>query len=189
VTRDTELESWQQEWREHTEPLPELKKKIKRQNLRTAVRIAAVGIGLVLSTTAAWLGRGSFVSGLAAGMWFASIVMGGYAWRVRRGAWRPSAQTTLAYAELAYKRALAKARILRFAFYFLLTAAVLFAGFAAWIWKTASDQWLLALVVAGMVAELILMRYFARRNLREVEKSKKLLDQTGQGSDVLHTER
>jgi hypothetical protein len=189
VTRDTELETWQQEWREHTEPLPELKKKIKRQNLRTGMAIAAIGVGLIVSTTAALLGRGSFISGLATGMWFASIVMGGYAWRVRRGAWRPSAQTTLAYADLAHKRALAKTRILRFAFYFLLTATILFAGFAAWIWKTASDQWLLELVVAGMVAELFLMRYFAGRNRREVEKSKTLLDQTGQGSDVLHTER
>ena len=189
MTRDIELESWQQEWRDQTEPLPELKKKIKRQNLRTALAIVAVVVGLALSTAAALRGHGSFMSGLATGMWFACIVMGGYAWRVRRGAWKPSAQTTLAYAELANKRALAKARTLRFAFYFLLTATVLFAGFAAWLWRTASDKWLLALVLTGMVAELCWMRYLARRNRREVEKTRKLLAQITQGSDIIQTER
>jgi hypothetical protein len=29
MTTDAELERWQREWREHTDPLPELKKKIR----------------------------------------------------------------------------------------------------------------------------------------------------------------
>ena len=37
MTSDLELETWQREWQEQTEPLPELKKKIKRQNLQTVL--------------------------------------------------------------------------------------------------------------------------------------------------------
>ena len=53
MTTDTELERWQQEWREHTDPLPELKKKIRRQNWQTAAAIVAICACIVLSTLAA----------------------------------------------------------------------------------------------------------------------------------------
>lgn len=189
MIKDTELEAWQQEWRDQTEPLPELKNKIRRQNLRTVVAIGAISVCLAFSTAAALAGWGSFVSGLATGMWVASVLLGSYAWRARRGSWKPAAQTTLAYAELAYKRSVAKGRILRFAFYFLLTAAVLYAGFVIWRWRATSERNLLGLVLAAMVAELFLMLYLARRNRRNVEEARKLVDQTNQYSDVVQTER
>ena len=53
MTTDTELERWQQEWREHTDPLPELKKKIRRQNWQTAAAIVAICVCFVLATLAA----------------------------------------------------------------------------------------------------------------------------------------
>jgi len=187
VNTDTELEAWQREWREQTEPLPELKKKIKRQNLRTLLAIAATVICLVLSTTEALRGRGSFMTGLALGIWFASLSMGSYAWWVRRGAWKPEAQTTRAYAELAYKRAVARAGTLRFGFYFLLIATILYAAFAASIWRTASGAtWL---VLFGMVIELFFFSYLRRRKRRDVEEARELMDQTNQDSDVIPTER
>jgi hypothetical protein len=189
LTRDTELETWQQEWREQTEPLPALKKKIKRQNVRTAVAVAAIAVLLAFSTTQALLHHGSFMSGLATGLWFASLLMGGYGWRVRRGAWKPTAQTTQAYVELAYKRAVAKARTLRFAFYFLLTAAVLYAGFVAWNWKATSEKRLLGLVLAGMVIELFFLRHCARRKRQEIEETRKVMDQVNQYADIVQTER
>jgi hypothetical protein len=43
VTIDAELETWRREWRDRAEPLPELKKKIKRQNLQT------IAAGIVLA--------------------------------------------------------------------------------------------------------------------------------------------
>jgi hypothetical protein len=193
VSTDAELETWQREWRDQTEPLPELKKKIKRQNLRTFAAVVAICVCLVFSTVSALRGHSSFMAGLATGLWFASLSMGGYAWRVRRGSWRPTAQTTLAYAELAYQRALAKARILRFAFYFLLTATILYAGFVAWeaAWhaRTFSGKGLLLLVLAGMVAELFLFRHLARRQKKEIEKTGKLLEVTREDSEFRLTER
>jgi len=187
VTVDTELETWQREWRDQTEPLPELKKKIKRQNLRIVAAIAAVGVCLVSSTTQALRGRSSFMGGLAAGVWLASLLMGGYAWWVRRGAWKPTAQTTLAYAELSYKRAVARARTLRFAFYFLLAATVLYAAYAAWDWRAFPRQG--PFVLAGMVLELFLFKHFRRRQRKEIEKTRKLMELTNEYSEVRRTER
>lgn len=185
MTVDTELAAWQQEWREHTEPLPELKKKIKRQNARMATAVGLTVVCLIFSTTEAWLGRGSFMAGLAVGIWFASLSMGGYSWWVRRGAWKPTAQTTLAYAELSYKRAVARARTLRFAFYFLLVTTILYAGFAIWDWKAFPA----GPVLAAMVIELFFFRHVSRRQKRHVEEASKLMEQTREYSDVAPTER
>lgn len=174
MSNDTELEIWRQEWRDQTEPLPELRKKIKRQNLRTAAAIVAIGVCLAVSTSVALKTRSPFMAGLAAGIVFASVFMGGYAWWVRRGAWKPTAQTTLAYAELVHRRAIARARIVRFAFYFLLIATVLLAGFVAWNWKNfhARD----GVIIAAMTVELFFMKHFGERKQREIEATRKLID-------------
>lgn len=174
MSNDTELEIWRQEWRDQTEPLPELRKKIKRQNLRTAAVIIAIGVCLAVSTLVALKTRSPFMAGLAAGIAFASVFMGGYAWWVRRGAWKPTAQTTLAYAELVHRRAIARARIVRFAFYFLLIATVLLAGFVAWNWKNfhARD----GVIIAAMTVELFFMKHFGERKQREIEATRKLID-------------
>lgn len=189
MNTDTELEVWQGEWRQQTEPLPELKRKIKRQNLRTWLAVAAIAVCLLFSTTEALRGRGSFMAGLASGLWFASLLLGGYGWWVRRGSWRPTAQTTRAYVELTYKRAVARGRILRFALYFLLTATILYAGFAAWNWKASSEKWLPALVLAGMVIELFVLRHCGRRQRQEIEKTRGLMEATGEYSEFKLTER
>lgn len=176
MTVDTELETWRREWRSQPEPLPELKKKIKRQNQRTIGAIAAICVCLALSTVEAMRTRSSFIAGLATGLWFASLFLGSYAWWVRRGAWKPTAQTTLAFLELSYKRAVAKARTIRFSFYFLLTVTILYGAFVTWNWKTFSARE--AVVLVGIVTELFLFRYYGRRKKREIEETKKLLDQT-----------
>ena len=171
---DTELENWQREWREHTEPLPELKKKIKRQNWRTAGAIVAICVCFVSATVFALRTHSAFLAGGAAGIAFASIVLGGYALHVRRGAWKPSANTTLAYAELTHKRAVARARILSFTFYFLLCVALLFSGFVGWNWRRAHPRDFL--IDAALIAELFFIKWQQRRKLSEVQETKKLVD-------------
>jgi hypothetical protein len=174
VTTDTELETWRREWRDQTEPLPELKKKILRQNLRTVAAVGAICVCLALSTVEALRSRSAFIAGLAVGIGFASLVSGTYAWWVRRGAWKPTAQTTLAYAELSYKRAIAKSRTLRFSFCFLLLATALFTAFVAWNWKhfAARD----GLIISAMGIEAFFLRHYGRRKRREIEETKKLID-------------
>jgi len=100
---------------------------------------------------------------------------------VRRGAWKPAAQTTLAYAELAYKRAIATARTTRFSFRFLVIVVALYAGVGVWHWKTFSAVY--ALILVAMVAELFLLDYNRRRALRGLEESKALFEQTKEIAD------
>lgn len=173
MTTDLELETWKQEWRDQTEPLPELKKKIKRQNLRTAAAIIAVCVCLAFSTVEALRHRSPFMAGVAAGIAFAGLFVGGYAWRARRGAWRPTAQTTLAYAELCHRRAIARARILHFSFRFLLVATVLLALLVGWNWRHfhARD----GIILAALVVELFVFKRLGRRKVREVEETGKLV--------------
>jgi hypothetical protein len=187
VTVDTELEVWRREWREQTEPFPALKRKIHRQNLRIGAAVAAIVILLVLSTIEAARTGNAFLAGLASGLAFAGVVQGGYSWRVRRGAWRPAAQTTLAYAELAYKRAVANARSTRFAFWFLLVTLAAYAGFAIWHWRSFTAT--AALVVAAIVIELFLLDYKRRRAAGAVEPARKLWEQTKQSEEIESKER
>jgi len=174
MTTDTELESWQREWRTNTEPMPELKKKIKRQDQQTVAAIIAVCVCLAVSIIAAVYRHSYFMAGTAAGIGFASVIMGGYILRVRRGSWKPAAQTTLAYAELSHKRAIAKIRTLHFGFYFLLCATVLFTGFLA---LSSNHIHRRDMIVAGlMVAELFYFKQLQRRKQQEVIETKKLID-------------
>ena len=182
MTVDIEIETWRREWQSQTEPLPKLKRKIQRQNLRTIAGVVLMCACLAVSTTEALRTRSSFMAGLAAGLWFAGLVLGSYAWWVQRGAWKPAAQTTQGYLELSYKRAVAKARTLRFSFYFLLAAIVVLAPFLLWSWKTLRGIGVLAL--AALVAELFLFRYLERRKKLEIEETKKLLEQSDERSDV-----
>jgi Flp pilus assembly protein TadB len=182
TTIDLELAAWRRDWSTETEPLPELKRKIRRQNLRITVVVAALCVCLALSTIAAVRTRSSFMAGLATGMWFASLSLGSYAWWVRRGAWRPTAQTTLAYLELSYRRAIARARTLRFSFYFLLAGIVLSAAFFAWNWQQFTTTE--ALILAALVAELFFFSHKARRNKQEIKEMQKLLEQTKESLDV-----
>ena len=178
MTVDAELDVWRREWREETEPFPALKRKIRRQNLRIVAAVAAIVVCLIVSTVEAVRTGNDFLAGLASGLAFAGIVQGAYSWWVRRGAWKPAAQTTLAYAELAYKRAIATARTTRFSFRFLVIAVALYAGVAAWHWKTFSSVY--ALILVAMAAELFLLDYKRRRAQRGLEESKRLFEQTKQ---------
>jgi hypothetical protein len=173
---DIELETWRREWHTYTEPLPELKRKIRRQNLQMIAAVAIICVCLALSTIEALRTQSSFIAGLAAGLWFTSLLVGSYAWWVRRRTWNPTAQTTAAYLELSYRRTIAKARTIRFSFYFLLSATVLFAVHSAWNWRAFSTRE--ALIFAAFVSELFLFRHYRRRKKREIEETRKLMEQT-----------
>jgi hypothetical protein len=185
VNIDTELATWQQEWRAQTEQLPDVRKKIRRQDRQTMIAIALAGVCMVLSVLAAWRTHRAFYSGLAAGIWFSCLTMGAYVWRVRRGTWKPAAQTTVAYIELWHKRAVAKERIARFAFRFLFAATILYASFVTWTWKDFSAA--SAAILAILVAELFLFDHIARKKRQEIKTTQKLLESSGESSEVPFT--
>lgn len=181
MTVDTELETWRREWQSQTEPLPKLKKKIRRQNLRDIAGITLLCACLAFSTTEALRTRTSFMVGLAAGLWFTGLFLGSYNWWVRRGTWKPEAQTTLAYLELSYKRAVAKARTIRLSIYVCLAAIVVLGPFLLWNWRILHG--LGVVVAAGLLTEVIVFRYLERRKKKEIEETRKLLEQADEGSD------
>lgn len=175
MTSDLELETWQREWREQTEPLPELKKKIKRQNLHTVLAVVAICACLIVSTVWALRSGSSFMFGVASGIGFAGSLAGSYGLWLRRGAWRPTAQTTLAYAELSHKRAVARVRLLHFMFLLLLTTTVLLAGFVSWNWRhfhLLRD----GVILAALVVELFYIRHKENRKKLEIPETQKLID-------------
>lgn len=174
MTVDTELEAWQRDWRAQAEPLPQLKRQIKRQNLRMVAAVTVISVCLALSAAAAIWRQSSFMAGLATGIWVACLSVGAYTWRVRRGAWKPAAQTTLGYAELSYKRAVAKLKTLRFSFWFLVGAIVLYAFVAAWDWRSFRVS--RGIILAAIVAEAFALKRYGRRKQQEVEETKRLLD-------------
>jgi hypothetical protein len=173
----TELETWRREWREVSDPLPDLKKKIRRQNRRMVLVVAILCFCLAASTVAALRTGNSFLSGLAAGLWVTSVLSGCCSWWVRRGTWRPAAQTTRAFLELSYKRAVAKSQTIRFCVYFLAIAMLLYAGALLYFWSTSSLKPLGLLVFAAMIAELFFLRRLGRRKQREVQETRRLLEQ------------
>lgn len=173
MTSDTELQNWKEEWRERTGPLPQWKARIRRQNLWMAGSAALLGVALALSTGWALRAGGSFAAGLASGMWLATVALGGYGWWVRRGAWKPGAQTTLAYMELAHRRAVAKARQLRFSSLLLLAVMVPIAIFLAWSRGGLGMRELALLAACGI--ELIFFHRYRRRKEREAERTRQLI--------------
>jgi hypothetical protein len=174
VTVDNELETWKVQWRAESEPLPRLKKKVERQNLKGALGVLAICACFAFAVVEALRTRNSFWEGLAIGIAIASVVLGSFTWWVKRGAWKPAAKTTLGYAELLHKRAVAKSRTLRFAFHFLLVATILFAAFLAWNWKSfrvTRD----AAVMAAMALEMLWFWRLRKRVQHEAGQLKQLI--------------
>ncbi len=179
---DLELESWRREWRSASAPLPDLKRRIRRQNARMGAAAALLVVCLAVSTTAALRGAGAFWSGLATGLWATALLVGTYAWWVRRGSWAPSADTTRAYLELAWRRAVAKERTLGFSVGMLLIAVALYGGFVALTPGHVSA--LSAAVLAALLLEVPLLTWLRRRNRHERDETRRLLDQTLEARDA-----
>lgn len=174
---DAELQSWSQEWRADADLLPDLRKKIRRQNRLMLLSAVLLGSLMLLSAATAYYRRDSFTLGFATGLWTAALLAGGYALWVRRGAWKPVSQTTEAYAALVHGRAVAKFRTVRFSGTLLLIAVLLYTGYSAATWKHMSSRsrQLAGAVSVAMILELGFLGWYARRKKREADKTKNLL--------------
>lgn len=179
MNTDIELDAWRAEWRERAAPLPDLRRRIRRENLRMAGAAVMLVVCLAASTLAGLRSPGSFWAGMATGVWATALLVGTYAVWVRRGAWRPSAQTTQAYLELSARRGVAKERTLRLAFRLLLVALASYSGYLALSARRIEPrEWVIVIL---MVLEVFLFVHLRRRNRRGLEETRGLIELTSDG--------
>ena len=178
MNADVELESWRREWSVDTEPLPELKRRVRAQDRRMG-RAAVVAAACLAAGTALAIGHpfGSGWGGFAVGLWASSAIGFGWAFWVRRGTWKPEAETTGAYVDLLHRRAIATVRKLVFLRRAALVTLVGYGVFLAWtrhfsLWSGA--------IVAGLAFESLWMRALEGRRRRDVEAAAALVVQVSQ---------
>ena len=188
MIEDRELESWRAEWRQATLPLPEIHRKIKWQNRRFYLSLVAAAIAfvgaLVLSVVAVRQEPSPERIAWAAGIWVLAFGSAAYRLWNQRGTWRPATQSTRAFLDLSRKRALAKIRSVRVAFYVIPAWLVFCAGIVAWRWNVfAADikahpvDYLLSLgaVVVMMLLVFLYLAWVHRRQLRELDEAERFL--------------
>ena len=165
---DLELESWRREWSVDTEPLPELKRRVRAQNRRLALGVLAIACCVAIGTAIALRHPlDSGWGGFAVGLWAASLVGVGYALWVRRGTWEPASPTTGAYLDLLHRRARAEVRKIVFLRRVLLV--VLIGYTALLLWKGWHLGVRSALLIAAFALEGWWMRGLERRRRRDLE--------------------
>ena len=173
MSLDLEMESWRQEWSVATEPLPELKRRIRAQNRRLVAGTLAIAACLAMATLLAVAHPTSGWRGFAFGVWIASLVGVGYALWARRGTWTPATQTTRAYLVLLHQRAVAtlsKTVFLRRA------VLVVLAAYGAFLlWRRGPITMTTGLVVAALVAESLWMRALERKRRRAVDEAARMV--------------
>lgn len=190
MIEDRELESWRAEWRQATLPLPEIHKKIKRQNRRFYLSLVAAALAfvgaLIFSIVAVRQEPSPERIAWAVGIWILALGSGAYRLWNQRGTWRPATQSTRAFLDLSRKRALAKIRSVRVAFYVIPAWLVFCAGIVAWRWnvfgpdmKAHPTDYLLAFgaVVVILLLAFLYLAWVRRRQIAELKEAEQLLQE------------
>jgi Na+/melibiose symporter-like transporter len=188
TTEDHELQAWKQEWQaEVAGPLPQLKKRVR---LQTARMIASNLIGLILGVgvliyaaravrrhptpqTIVW-GAAVLLFLLASGIFIV--------WN-QIGIWRVETHSTLAYAELSYKRALTKIRKTRFILVIIVCEAAFDLAYIVW------SDWLqtgfhpgvfvidLTRGSAALLATWLFVKWYGRRKAHQLEQARRFMEE------------
>jgi hypothetical protein len=190
MIQDRELESWRAEWRQATLPLPEIHRKIKWQNRRFYLSLLAAAVAfvgaLVLSVVSVRQEPSPERIAWAVGIWVLVFGCGVYRLWNQRGTWRPATQSTRAFIDLSRKRALAKIRSIRVAYYVISAWLIFCTGIVIWRWGTFAPDikahpldYLLALgaVVAIMLLAFLYLAWVRRRKYAELKEAERLLEE------------
>jgi hypothetical protein len=84
--------------------------------------------------------------------------------------------------ELAHRRAVAKARQLRFSSFLLLAATLLFALFVAWDSKLRLRD---IAIIGALGLEWVFFRHYERRKRREVKQTKELIEDMKESAEAV----
>jgi hypothetical protein len=180
VSLDLELNAWRRDWSVDTEPLPELKRRVRAQDRRlgigAVVLVACLAAGAALGLSQPF---DSWWGGFAVGLWGACTLGVVTVLWVRRGTWRPAAETTDAYLTLLHRRAIAQVRKIVIFRRAMLVTVLGYAAFLAWHPHLTVAS---GFVMLGLVAEMFWLRSVERRRRRDVEDAAALMDRTLDGA-------
>jgi hypothetical protein len=188
TTKDRELELWKQEWQaEASGSLPQLKKRVRFQTARMiASNLLGLGLGVgVLIYATRVVERHpdpqTIVWGLAVLLfWIAGTIF--IVWN-QIGIWQVETESTRAYAELSYKRALTKVRKTRFLLA-LLSFGVTF-DFVYLLWQDWALIGLhstvffahLARMAAVLLPVWLFIKWYGRRKVHQAEQARRLMEE------------
>jgi hypothetical protein len=189
MIEDRELDTWREQWGSVAEPLPEMQRKIKRQNLRFVFSnlLAAIGfVGGLIFAVLVWHEQSRLGTGWAVGVCILMFVCAGYRVWAQRGTWRPETQSTRAFVELWHRRVVARIRLLRMASYIVPAWIVFCALLTVVNWTTIGPdfkahpaEWLAPLVASFLVLPVIFFwsAWYRRRKLAELDQVEKILSE------------
>jgi hypothetical protein len=189
MTDDRELESWREQWGSGAEPFPEIRSKIRRQQVRFALDNLAAAIafvGFLIFAVFVRQQRDELGTGWATGVCILAFVGAGYRVWVQRRAWRPNAQSTYAFVELWHERVMARIRLIRMAGY-AIPGWVVFCGVAIWAnWAVIGKDvrahpraWSALLAAALIVTpgSLVVLGRLRRRKEAELKEVERILEE------------
>ena len=188
TTEDRELELWKQEWQaEASGSFPQLRKRVRFQTTRM---IASNLLGLVVAVAVLIYASRvvqrhpdpqTIIWGVAVLLfWIATAIF--IVWN-QLGIWRVEAESTRAYAELSYKRALTKIRKTRFIL-ILLSFGVIF-NFVYLLWEdwpfigvhaTVFFTHLVRMSVVFLTLWLFI-KWYGRRKVHQAEQARRFLEE------------
>ena len=190
MIEDRELDIWREQWRSVAELLPEIQRKIKRQNLRFMISNLTAAILLIaVLIFAMWAVRQNpsrLRIGWGVGISVLVFVSAGYRLWVQRGTWRAESQSTRAFVELRHRRLTARLRLIRMANYLLPAWLVFCAALAAANWTTIGPDvrahpsdwlWVLGSISLMMLASFLGLAWFRRRKLAELHSVERTLEE------------
>jgi O-antigen/teichoic acid export membrane protein len=190
VIEDRELDIWREQWRSAAEPLPEIQRKIKWQNLRFMISNVAAAILLIaVLIFAMWAVRqhpSRLRIGWAVGISVLVFVSAGCRLWVQRGTWRAESQSTRAFVELRHRRLMARLRLIRMANYLLPAWLVFCAALAAVNWNVIGPDvrahptewlWVLGSIFLMVLASFLWLAWCRRRKLAELRRVERTLDE------------
>jgi hypothetical protein len=105
---DLELEGWRREWQAHDAIEPAIKQRVERESrqMRRGVAMEVVVSVVMAGGTLVWaaISRREDAVALAAGVWILVAIAWIASWMLKRRAWKPATETTVAFLELSMLR-------------------------------------------------------------------------------------